>query len=136
MPTEADSTKATAPAKVPVPARIASHKAPLSAARLKENVIEAEIRAQQLRERELQLQHMNKNQSIQSCQKNERKKGTTSPHDSDEGFVDPPVEGNHSSLSSVGAHTPHDVVGYTHVVTGPDGDTVIYDAVSPARITR
>lgn len=84
-----------------------------------ENIIEAEIRAQQQRETEMRRQ-----QSLKSTEV--REKGASSPasHDSDEGFVDRlEVTGPHPSLASA--------PGYTHTIQGTDGEPVIYDAVSP-----
>ncbi|XP_050722309.1 titin-like isoform X3 [Eriocheir sinensis] len=85
-----------------------------------ENIIEAEIRAQQLKENEMRRQ--------QTVQKNTevREKGASSPasHDSDEGFVDRlEVTGPHPTLAAA--------PGYTHTIPGTDGEPVIYDAVSP-----
>ena len=83
-----------------------------------ENIIEAEIRAQQQREGEMRRQQTIKTTEV-------REKGASSPasHDSDEGFVDRlDVTGLHPSLPSP---------GYTHTIPGTDGEPVIYDAVSP-----
>ncbi|XP_063869769.1 uncharacterized protein LOC135105518 isoform X5 [Scylla paramamosain] len=83
-----------------------------------ENIIEAEIRAQQQREDEMRRQ--------QTIKSEVREKGASSPasHDSDEGFVDRlEVTGPHPSLATA--------PGYTHTIPGTDGEPVIYDAVSP-----
>lgn len=81
-----------------------------------ENVIEAEIRAQQLKEAELRQNGTLKSTMV-------REKGASSPasHDSDEGFVDRPAEDVPAAPTS----------GYTHAIPGHDGEPVIYDAVSP-----
>ncbi|XP_047492576.1 titin-like isoform X4 [Penaeus chinensis] len=81
-----------------------------------ENVIEAEIRAQQQKEEELRREGCLKNAVV-------REKGASSPasHDSDEGFVD--------RLAEDVTTTPTN--GFTHAIPGNDGEPVIYDAVSP-----
>lgn len=118
------------------PNRIPTVKGTLTAAQIKENVIEAEIRAQQKRERELQQEQIKKQQllmNFKNSQKSDdilRKKGASSPQDSDEGFVDPPVERN--STVGGGLGDAEAKTGFTHSVPGPDGEAVIYDAVSPA----
>ncbi|XP_071551453.1 uncharacterized protein [Panulirus ornatus] len=82
-----------------------------------ENVIEAEIRAQQMKEAELRQNGTLKTTTVV------REKGASSPasHDSDEGFVDRVVEDVPAAPTS----------GYTHAIPGNDGEPVIYDAVSP-----
>ncbi|XP_042860126.1 titin-like isoform X4 [Penaeus japonicus] len=81
-----------------------------------ENVIEAEIRAQQQKEEDLRREGCIKNGVV-------REKGASSPasHDSDEGFVD--------RLAEDVTTTPTN--GFTHTLPGNDGEPVIYDAVSP-----
>lgn len=102
------------PKKTARPARIVETvaKKPTS----QENVIEAEIRAQQQKEEELRREGCLKNAVV-------REKGASSPasHDSDEGFVD--------RLAEDVATTPTN--GFTHAIPGNDGEPVIYDAVSP-----
>ncbi|XP_018019274.1 uncharacterized protein LOC108675756, partial [Hyalella azteca] len=107
-------------------------------AQVKVNVIEAEIRAQQERERELQLEQMKKKAVLEKNLQNSNKtkqirhKDASSPHDSDEGFVDPPVERPSNVLTSpVAVNTDVGGTGYTHTVTDHDGEPVIYDAVEP-----
>ncbi|KAF2361691.1 A-kinase anchor protein 2 C-terminal domain [Trinorchestia longiramus] len=123
------------------PDRLPTVKSTYSATRGKENVIEAEIRAQQERERELQLEQMKKKEILQQNMQNSsttelmRHKGASSPHDSDEGFVDPPVE--RPKLEATTKQTVSVVCsdsGYAHVVTDHDGESVIYDAVAPPNI--
>lgn len=77
-----------------------------------ENVIEAEIMAQQMKEDQLRQEVALK-----------REKGASSPasHDSDEGFVDRLGE-------DVTTVSPN---GFKHIIRGHDGEPVIYDAVSP-----
>lgn len=130
------------------PNRIPTVKSTITPAQMKENVIEAEIRAQQERERELQLDQIKKNQ--QNLNDNLRNKGASSPHDSDEGFVDPPIEKtNTNSSSKQSTPVTQNIIntsssgtptseGFTHSVTDANGDTAIYDAVSPVstQITR
>ncbi|XP_042227914.1 uncharacterized protein LOC121870209 isoform X1 [Homarus americanus] len=81
-----------------------------------ESAIEAEIRAQQLKEVELR-QHGTLKNTVG------REKGASSPasHESDEGFVDRLAEDVPAVPNS----------GYTHAIPGNDGEPVIYDAVSP-----
>ncbi|XP_064085011.1 microtubule-associated protein futsch-like isoform X2 [Macrobrachium nipponense] len=81
-----------------------------------ENVIEAEIMAQQLKEDELRQEVTLKNTVL-------REKGASSPasHDSDEGFVDRLGEDVAAVTSS----------GYPHGLREHDGEGVIYNAVSP-----
>ncbi|XP_069167219.1 enolase-phosphatase E1 isoform X1 [Procambarus clarkii] len=83
-----------------------------------ENVIEAEIRAQQVKEVEMLQEGTLKTTAMVG-----REKGASSPasHDSDEGFVERLAED---------APTVPDA-GYTHAIPGNDGEPVIYDAVSP-----
>ncbi|XP_066942353.1 uncharacterized protein mdu isoform X2 [Macrobrachium rosenbergii] len=81
-----------------------------------ENVIEAEIMAQQMKEDELRQEVTLKNTVL-------REKGASSPasHDSDEGFVDRLGEDVSAVTSS----------GYSHGLREHDGEGVIYNAVSP-----
>ncbi|KAK8745318.1 hypothetical protein OTU49_000126, partial [Cherax quadricarinatus] len=93
-----------------------------------ENVIEAEIRAQQLKEVAMRQEGTLKSTSSSSSTTTTtttvvREKGASSPasHDSDEGFVDRLVEDVPITPTS----------GYTHTIAGNDGEPVIYDTVSP-----
>ena len=80
-----------------------------------ENVIEAEIMAQQMKEDELRQEVTLKNTVL-------REKGASSPasHDSDEGFVDRLGE----DLANVSSN------GFSQGIRGRD-EAIIYNAVSP-----
>jgi len=88
-----------------------------------ENIIEAEIRAQQNKEEQLRnegtLKHVRDHES-----------SSPASHESDEGFVDrvaPEDASNHFTNSNNLITTN----GYTHSIAGTNGEPVIYDAVPP-----
>ncbi|KAK8745311.1 hypothetical protein OTU49_000126, partial [Cherax quadricarinatus] len=119
-------TDATPPPKEMRTARIVETVAKKPASQ--ENVIEAEIRAQQLKEVAMRQEGTLKSTSSSSSTTTTtttvvREKGASSPasHDSDEGFVDRLVEDVPITPTS----------GYTHTIAGNDGEPVIYDTVSP-----
>ena len=87
-----------------------SHSARGNKGGLKENLIEAEIREQQMKEETFRRQFR------------QRDKGASSPssHVSDEGFVDRTPE-----------EVPTPEGHFTHTLSGADGEHIIYDAVSP-----
>ncbi|CAL4067012.1 unnamed protein product [Meganyctiphanes norvegica] len=88
-----------------------------------ENIIEAEIRAQQHKEEQLRMEGTLKGVR-------ERESSSPASHESDEGFVDrvAPEDASNQFTNSTNLITTN---GYTHTIAGTDGEPVIYDAVPP-----